>query len=105
MVPVQVVDDVLKRLLGGDRTGCGIGHPLGDGEGLFVGIGVIFQDLANVIQALEGAHAGGAHGDDGAGSVDDVLDHVAWHADELIVHGVVTDVLTLNRLEGARTHV
>ena len=48
MVLVQVIDDVLQRLLGGNHAGCGVRHPLGNGERLFIGIGVIFQDLADV---------------------------------------------------------
>ena len=97
MVPVQVVHNVLQGLLGRDLAGRGVGHPLGDSEGFLVGIGVVLENLADIVQALERAHTGGSHSDDGARGIDDVEYHIAWHADELIVHRVVADVLALKR--------
>ena len=75
------------------------------GEGFLVSIGFVLQNLTDVIEALKGAHAGRSHSDDGSRGMENVLDDPALHADELIVHRVVADVLTLDGLERARAHV
>ena len=61
--------------------------------------------MAYVVQALEGAHACGAHGNNGSGSGGKLGEEVTRHADELGVHVVSANVVALHGLESAGTHM
>ena len=60
---------------------------------------------AHVVEAFEGAHAGGAYGDGFTPVSNELLDGLTAHGNVLRVHVVPTYLLALDGLEGACTHM
>ena len=110
MVAVEIVEQVLQGHHGRDgalphSTGLVVGLPLVHMQLLFGEFGIAAELAAHVVEALEGAHAGGAHGN-GTGLMGQQLGNgVAAHADVFGVHLVALYLLALDRLERSGTHV
>ena len=63
VVTVKILEYLLQGLQGGQRIVLGVvGHPLGDTQLLLGGIGITADEHTYIIEALEGAHRGGTHG-------------------------------------------
>ena len=74
-------------------------------QAVAVDAGVMVCLHAHPVEALQGAHAGGAHGDGLAVVAQQLVDGLAAHADILGVHLVVCYLLALHGLERACTHM
>ena len=106
VVTVEPGQDVLQGFQGFDgQLFLLIGLPLLHVQLVFVGIGVLLELHSHIIQTLQGAHAGGAHGDGLRLMTDELLDGVPLHTVILRVHAVSFYLLTLHRLERTRTHM
>lgn len=75
--------DGAQRLQRGDVVSALIGHPLGDVELFFAGIGMTEQDEAYVIKAFERAYGGSAYGNSLASVSYQLLDGSPTHDDVL----------------------
>ena len=110
MVAVEIVEQVLQGLDGRDgalphSTGFVVGLPLVHMQLLFGEFGIAAELAAHVVEALEGAHAGGAHGN-GTGLMGKQLGNgLAAHADVFGVHLVTLYLLALDGLERAGAHM
>ena len=60
---------------------------------------------AKEIETLQGSHAGGAYCDDMTEVGNDLLDCLAWHGDNLSMHGMLVGISHLHGLESTRTDV
>ena len=78
-----------------------IGFPLGDVELLLCEMGGAHELAPDIVEALDGAHGGGAYGGAAAAMGEESLDGVARYVDELGVHLVVANLLALDGTEGA----
>ena len=107
-VAIQVGDDGLQGIGGRDGGGFGrhfVGLPLPDVQFLFGGVGTIQQGDADVVEALQCAHGGGAHGDGASFMGYQPFQRVARHGDVLRVHLVPFNLFAFHGFEGAGTHV
>ena len=110
-VAVQVVDDGLDSLHRSDAIhqvavlGELVWVPLVDVQILLIGIRVLDEMHAHIVEALDGAHAGGAHGDDLALVMDELLQAAAMYHDILRMHLVTLYLQALHWLEGACAHM
>ena len=94
----QVGGDGIEGLPDGElRVGVAVGVPLGK----LAVPPTLMNHASDVVEALEGAHGGGAHGDDTAGGVGKLLDEGQRHGDELAVHLVLPYRVRFDGLERA----
>ena len=110
-VAVEVIDNRLDGLHRGDAIHqvaiCRqlVWIPLLNMQIFLACLRVLDKMHAHVVKALDGAHAGGTHGDDLAIVLDQLFQTAAVNHDVLGVHLMALNLQTLHWLEGAGTHV
>ena len=108
LMPVQVVEQGLQGVRGRDGGFLRrklVGLPLAYVQFFFRGVGVLHYGKPDVVEALQGAYRGGAHGNGLSVVCQQLGDGVAGNGDVLCMHFVPLNLFALDRLEGACAHV
>jgi len=105
LVAVQVVEYVLQGLHGGEVHLVLIRHPLLHVQLLLVGVGLLCQQYADVIQAFEGAYRGSAYGYRLASVGKELFDGTSVHGNVFSMHLVTFYLFALHGLEGSCPYV
>ena len=102
---VEIIDNGLQGLRSGYGTSHGVGHPLTHAKVLLRGIGIVVQNHAYVVEALEGAHAGGANGNNRCRGIAKFHKQAARDRDKLGVHVVPAYGFAFHRLKCSGAHM
>ena len=105
MVTVEIGDNILQSLFYRNLARRGVGHPLCDGEHLIGGIGMAFQHLPHIVEALQRAHTRGAHRHHRRLGFSQFSEQTAAHGYELVVHLVVANAIAFHGLKSTGSHM